>query len=144
MRIAIMMRVMDQDTGLRFYTESLIEDLLRIDQENFYVLLYMTPKWLGRFDGYDNAKEVLIKSSNKLVWDQVRVPYAAWREGADLIYNPKFSIPLVTHCPVAMGLQEPAWWVHPEHHTWLDIRYMRAMLPLYCRKAKHFFPWSII
>jgi len=84
----------------------------------------------------------MLHSPNKLLWDQVAVPYAAWREGADVIYNPKFSVPLVSHCPVVMGLQEPAWWVWPEHYTWLDVRYIKAMLPRYCRKAAHFFPWS--
>jgi glycosyltransferase involved in cell wall biosynthesis len=56
--------------------------------------------------------------------------------------NPKFSVPLISHCPVTMGLQEPAWWAIPEHHTWWDVLYMRTMLPLYCRKASHLFPWS--
>jgi glycosyltransferase involved in cell wall biosynthesis len=41
-----------------------------------------------------------------------------------------------------MGLQEPAWWATPQHHTWWDRLYMRTMLPLYCRRSSHFFPWT--
>jgi glycosyltransferase involved in cell wall biosynthesis len=142
MKIAIMMRPMDHNSGFRAYTEALVENMLQIDQESSYVLLYREAKWLGRFSGYTNAKEVLLGTSHKLFWDQVLVPYIAWKQRADVIFNPKFSIPLISHCPVTMGLQEPAWWTWPEQYEWLDRRYMRIMLPLYIRKAAHIFPMS--
>jgi glycosyltransferase involved in cell wall biosynthesis len=142
MQIAIMMRAMDQDSGHRAIIEGLVDNMLQMDQLNTYLLLYRTDKWLGRFSSYPNVKEVLLKAPHKLVWDQVAVPYTAWREGADVIYNPKFSVPLVTHCPVVMGLHEPVWWAWPEHYEWLDVRYMRLMFPLYCRKTSHFFAIS--
>lgn len=142
MRIAVMMRVLEQDTGLRFFTESLLRAMLAIDRTNSYLLLHRRPERLGLFADYANVEERLAPASRKLVWDQCVVPYRAWRSGADVIFNPKFSVPLVSHCPVVMGLQEPAWWAIPEHHTWLDVRYMKLMLPLYCRKASHLLPWS--
>src|SRR5918992_5761425 len=142
MKVAIMMRPMDHDSGFRAYTEALVDNMLQIDQESSYVLLYREPKWLGRFSGYTNAKEVLLGTSHKLFWDQVLVPYIAWKQRADVIFNPKFSIPLISHCPVTMGLQEPAWWTWPEQYEWLDRRYMRIMLPLYIHKAAHIFPMS--
>ena len=141
-KIAIMMRAMDQPTGRRFCIEGLIRAMLRMDHKNSYLLQYRDAKWLGMFSSHDNVKEVVVRSPHKLLWDQVAVPYNAWREGASVIYNPKFSVPLVSHCPVVMGLQEPAWWAVPADHTWIDVRYMRMMLPLYCRKASHFFPVS--
>jgi glycosyltransferase involved in cell wall biosynthesis len=142
MKIAVMMRAMDHPGGLGLFTEGLVRNLVRLNTDHSYLLLYKEPKHLGRFAGFKNAKELLIRSSHKLVWDQLLVPFTAWRESVDIILNPKFSIPLVTHCPVAMGLQEPAWWAIPDYHTKLDVLYMRVMLPLYCRKASHLFPWS--
>jgi glycosyltransferase involved in cell wall biosynthesis len=142
MKIAVMMRAMDGRGGLSVFTEGLVQTLLQLDKQNVYLLLYKDQKFFGRFSTFRNAKELLIRSRHKLVWDQVLVPLAAWREDADIIFNPKFSIPLLSHCPVAMGLQEPAWWVIPEHHTRFDVLYMRTMLPLYCRKSSHFFPWT--
>lgn len=136
------MRAFDQDTGFRVYTERLVDAMLRIDHDNQYLLLYRSGKWLGRFGEVDNVKEVLIGPSHKLYWDQIAVPYTAWKENADVVFNPKFSIPLISHCPVTMGLQEPAWWAWPEHHPWWDVLYMRIMLPLYCRKSAHIFPMS--
>ena len=142
MKVAVMMRAMDQDTGLGFFTQGLLRTLLQVDRANAYLLLYRTPKHLGTFADAPNARERLIPSRHKLLWDQVTVPLAAWRDRADVIYNPKFSVPLISHCPVAMGLQEPAWWATPEHHTWADRLYTRTMLPRYCRRASHVFPWT--
>jgi len=142
MKIAVMMRAMDHPGGLGLFTEALVRGMLRMDTDHSYLLLYKERKCLGRFAGFKNVKELLIRCNQKLVWDQMLVPLAAWRENADVILNPKFSIPLLSHCPVAMGLQEPAWWVIPGYHTKLDVLYMRVMLPLYCRKASHLFPWS--
>lgn len=142
MKIAIMMRAIDQDSGLGVYAQSLVDSMLRMDRDNSYLLLYRSTKWLGRFSSFGNAKELLLKAPHKLIWDQVAVPYRAWKEGADIIYNPKFSVPLVSHCPVTMGLQEPAWWTWPEHYERFDVLYQRIMLPLYCHKASHFFPWT--
>ena len=142
MNIAVMMRAMDQDSGLRYFVEGLVDTMLRIDERNTYLLFYRITKSLGRFAEYGNAREILIEASNKMLWDQVAVPYRAWRENADIIFNPKFSVPLFSHCPVTMGLQEPAWWVWPGHYEWLDRQYERLFLPMFIRKASHIFPMS--
>ncbi len=142
MKIAVMMRAIDQDSGFRVYVDGLLDALLRIDDENTYLLLYRTPKWFGRFGSFPNAREILLRAPHKFLWDQVAVPYRAWREGADVIFNPKFSVPLVSHCPVVMGLQEPAPWAWPQHYERFDVLYQRLMLPIYCRKAAHFFPMA--
>lgn len=142
MKIAVMMRAIDQDSGFHAYVDGLVDALLRIDSENLYLLLHRTPKWLGRFGAFPNAREILVRAPHKLLWDQVAVPYRAWQEGADVIFNPKFSVPLVSPCPVVMGLQEPAPWAWPQHYPRLDVLYQRAMLPLYCRRAAHFFPMA--
>jgi glycosyltransferase involved in cell wall biosynthesis len=140
--IGIMMRAMDQDSGFRAYTEGLVENMLMIDHENIYVLFYRTKKHFGRFSSYPNVKEVYLNAPHKFVWDQISVPSRAWKEKVDIIFNPKFSVPLVSHCPVAMGLQEPAWWTEPEYYPWFNVLYNKTMLPLYCRKASQIFPMS--
>jgi glycosyltransferase involved in cell wall biosynthesis len=142
MKIAIMMRPIDQPSAFQAFVEGLVDNMLTIDQENEYLLIYRTPKWFGRFREYINAKEVLAVAPHKFLWDQVAVPVIAWRERADVIYHPKFSVPLVSHCPVAMGLQEMAWRIWPRYYEKLDVLYQKTIFPIYCRKSKHFFPWS--
>jgi len=143
MKIAVMLRAMDQESGFRAYIEGLMENILAMDRTNSYLLFYRATKWYGRFSLYENVKEMVLRAPHKFAWDQIAVPYRAWKEGADIIFNPKFSVPLVSHCPVAMGIQEPDWYVYPEYYEWFDARYMKAMLPIYCRKASHLFPMSL-
>ena len=142
MKIAIMMRAMDQDSGFRAYTEALVGNMISLDPKVSYLLLYRTPKWLGRFESCSNVREVLVGAPHKFLWDQAAVPYRAWKEGADVIFNPKFSVPLIAHCPVAMGLQEPAWWTWPQHYEKFDRTYQKVMLRRYIHKAAHLFPMS--
>jgi glycosyltransferase involved in cell wall biosynthesis len=139
MRIAIVMRAIDQDSGFHLYLDGLIEALLKIDQDNAYLLFYRTPKWFGRFSSHKNVTEYILKAPHKVLWDQIAVPYAAWKYKADVVFNPKFSVPLISHCPVVMGIQEPAWWTWPEHYEKWDVLYQKLMLPLYARKASHVF-----
>jgi glycosyltransferase involved in cell wall biosynthesis len=142
MKIAVMLRAMDQDSGFRAYVEGLVENLLAIDRENSYLLYYRTRKYFGRFSGHSNVTEVLLSAPHKFAWDQIAVPYRAWKDGADVVFNPKFSVPLISPCPVTMGLQEPDWWVSPEYYERFDVLFTKVMLPLYCRKAAHLFPMS--
>lgn len=142
MKIAVMMRAMDQESGFRAYIEGLVENMLAIDSVNFYLLMYRNEKFLGRFAAYPNAREMLLWAPHKFAWDQIAVPYRSWKEGADIIFNPKFSVPLISHCPSAMGIQEPDWYAYPEYYTRTNILYMKAMLPAYVRKASHLFPMS--
>ena len=142
MKLAIMMRSMDQDSGFRAYTEALIDNMLKLDTDDSYLLIYRIPKHFGRFASYPNVKEVLVEAPHKFLWDQVAVPYIALKERADIIFNPKFSVPLLSPIPVAMGLQEPAWWTEPEYYEKWDVRYEKQWVPRCVRKSSHIFPMS--
>ena len=141
MKVAVMMRAMDRDTGFRTLTESWVEAMVR-DSTVSFVLLYRTRKWLGRFADHSNVREILVESRSALFWDQVHVPYRAWLERADVIFDPKFFVPLVSHCPVTMGLQEPSWFTRPHEYSTLDRWYQRIMIPISIRRCAHVFPNS--
>jgi glycosyltransferase involved in cell wall biosynthesis len=142
MKIAIMMRAIDQDSGFRKILEDLVGNMLRLDSRNSYVLIYRTRKHYGRFASYPNAQEVLTRSVHKLLWDQILVPWVALKEGADIIFNPKFSVPLLSPIPVTMGLQEFGFFTHPEYYAKWDVRYQKFMIPRCVRKSIHLFPNS--
>jgi glycosyltransferase involved in cell wall biosynthesis len=54
----------------------------------------------------------------------------------DLIFNPKFSIPLLSGRPCVFVQQGSDWYVNPQNYEWWDNLYMRLMLPLFSRKAR--------
>ena len=69
-----MMRVIDQDTGLGFFTDNLLRTLLRIDQANCYLLLYKKPKRFGRFANLAKVKELLLPSGTNCSGTKFTVP----------------------------------------------------------------------
>jgi glycosyltransferase involved in cell wall biosynthesis len=142
MKVAIMMRAMDQESGFRANVETLVENMVTLGSKHNFLLLYRTQKNLGKFTLYPNVKEFLIKTSNKFIWDQFSVLYVSLKERADIIFNPKFSVPLLSPIPVTMGLQEHGFLTHPEFYEKWDVRYQRAMMPRYIHKCAHLFPMS--
>jgi glycosyltransferase involved in cell wall biosynthesis len=135
-KIAIMGRALDQRDGLGLYCRHLLYHMVALDPASHYVILLTSPRHSALFKHFSNAEVHVLPSRSKLWWDQVTVARAARRLDVDLIFNPKFSVPLFTRRPCAFVLQDSDWYINPGHYPWWDNLYIRLMLPLYCRKAK--------
>ena len=134
--IAVMGRALDQQDGLGLYARTLLRHLVAMDRQSRYVILLSSAESAGLFAAFPNAETRVVRSCTKLLWDQVTVPRAARAVGADLIFNPKFSVPLITRVPCVFVLHSADWYVNPQNYPWWDRLYGRLMLPLYCRKAR--------
>jgi glycosyltransferase involved in cell wall biosynthesis len=129
-------RVLDQRDGLGLYCINLLRHMMALDPTTRYIVFLRTPQQRALFRDHANAETHVLPARSKLWWDQVTVPRAARRYGADLIFNPKFSIPFLSGRPCVFVLQDSDWYVNPHNYPWWDIIYIRLLLPLYCRKAK--------
>jgi len=109
--------------------------MFELDPATRYLVLLRTDKNARLWDAYPNVATRVVSSRSKLWWDQVIAPRTARRFGADLIFNPKFSLPLLTHIPGVFVLHGSDWYVNPGNYLWWDNIYIRVMLPIYCRKA---------
>ena len=128
-------RVLDQRDGLGLYCINLLRNMVALDRQTRYVVWLRTAEHKDLFSDFPNAETHVLAVRSSLWWDQVAVPVAARRFGVDLIFNPKFSIPLVTRRPCAFVLQDSDWYLNPQNYQWWDNLYIRLLLPLYCRKA---------
>lgn len=137
MRIGIMLLAMLEQGGVGVYSRYITQELLELDQRNQYVLLYPSPASLGTFARYPNAVERVIRAPNRAVWDQIAVPWACWREGIDVLFHPKFTVPLLGPRKSVMVLHGAGWFMPDTRKFWgaLDLKYVRAMMPVYCRRA---------
>lgn len=137
MRIAVMLRSLDEKGGIGVYTRNLIETLLSVDPENRYILLYRDPANIGRYADRPNVEERVVGGWGKAMWDQVGVPLAARRARADVILHPKFTVPFFSAVPSIMVLHGADWFLPDAAHfyTRLDRLYMRIFMPRYLRKA---------
>jgi glycosyltransferase involved in cell wall biosynthesis len=137
MRIGIMLRSIDEKGGVGVYTQNIVRELLQLDKNNEYILFYANPSNLGTFSYHENVREVWVRGKNKAAWDQVAIPYACRRERVDVIFHPKFTVPLFAACKAVMVVHGADWLI-PEQarfYTWWDVKYMQMMLPLYFGKS---------
>jgi O-antigen biosynthesis alpha-1,2-mannosyltransferase len=139
MRIGIMLRSIDEKGGIGIYSRYITEELLKLDKKNEYVLFYRNKENLSRFSNYDHVKKKVVYAPNKAFWDQVAIPYAAKREGIDVIFHPKFTVPIFTGSKTVMVLHGADWFI-PEFAKFYgkyDIMYIRKIMPVYCKKADY-------
>lgn len=102
MRIGIMLRAIDEKGGIGVYTRYITRELLDLDRRNQYFLYYRNSANPGRFVRYQNVTERVLKSSHTAIWDQVSVPLACWKDKLDVLFHPKFTVPLLAPC-------KPSW-----------------------------------
>jgi glycosyltransferase involved in cell wall biosynthesis len=132
-----MLRCIDEKGGIGVYARHIVEELLRIDRANEYILFYRTEEHLNRFSAFQNVKKRVIKCKNKAVWDQVLIPYMVLKEKVDLLFNPKFTLPLVPKAKAVMVVHGADWFL-PEYsglYSPLDVFYIKLAMPLYFRRA---------
>lgn len=137
MRIGMMLRAYDEAGGVGVYTRNLVKELLEIDQRNSYVLFYRSEANLGHFADRPNVVEKLVRAPNKALWDQLSIPFHCWREKLDIVVHPKFTVPLLAPCKAVMVVHGADWFMPDQavfYGKW-DVRYVRAVMPSYFRKA---------
>jgi glycosyltransferase involved in cell wall biosynthesis len=137
MRIGIMLRSIDEKGGVGVYTRNIVKELLEIDRKNEYVLFYSNPANLGSFAHHQNVTEHWVTGSNKAYWDQIAIPRACRREGIDVLFHPKFTVPLFSPCKAVMVVHGADWLIpeQAQFYTWWDVKYMQMMLPLYFKRS---------
>lgn len=135
MTIGVMLRALGQKGGVGIYTENLVDRLLEIDRRNNYVLYYSSPRFVGRYVNTPKVRERVLRAPNRAIWDQLAVPRAAKRDGVNVLFHTKFTVPLLTRCKTVMSIHGASWFVIPEAYKKLDVMYIRTVMPLYCRRA---------
>lgn len=132
-----MLRSIDEKGGVGVYTRNIVKELLEIDRKNEYKLFYANPANIGLFSRHANVSEHWVKGSNKAYWDQVAIPLVCHREKIDLLFHPKFTVPLFAPCKTVMVVHGADWLIpeQAQFYTWLDVKYMRMILPLYFKKS---------
>ena len=79
----------------------------------------------------------MVKAPHKALWDQVGVPLACLKERLDVLFHPKFTVPVLAPCKTVMVLHGAGWFMPEFEGFWsqADLRYVRRAMPIYCRAA---------
>jgi glycosyltransferase involved in cell wall biosynthesis len=139
MKIGIMLRHYEQHKGgVKVYTKTLLPLLFTLGSQHKYVLMYQNPKLLGTYADYANVEEAALRIPGTVTWDQLAVPWIARRHRVDLIFNPKFTVPVFTRAKTMFVLHGSEWFEIPEHFRRYDQWYFNIAVPVYCRSAAGF------
>ena len=136
MRIGIMLRHYDQHGGgVRVYTQRLLQAMLELRTGHEFVFLYKNPDLIGTYRAHTEVKEVALKARSVLTWDQVAVPSAVRQHGIEMLFNPKYSIPLMAGCPAVWVCHGLDWYVMPWGSRLTDRLSHRFLVPQYAARA---------
>jgi glycosyltransferase involved in cell wall biosynthesis len=135
-RIGIMLRHYDQHGGgVKVYTQRLLRALLDLKSGHEFVFLYRNPSLVGTYGDEPAVQELALPARSVLTWDQIAVPAAVRRQGIDLLYNPKYSIPLAAGCPSVWVCHGLDWYVMPWASRRIDRLSHQFLVPRYASKA---------
>jgi len=135
-RIGVMLRHYDQHMGgVRVYTRKLLQAILDLRTGHEFVFLYRSPALVGSHGGDPQVQEVALPARSFLGWDQIAVPGAVRRYGIDLLFNPKYSIPLRAGCPTVWVCHGLDWYVMPWASKFVDRLSHRFLVPRYASRA---------
>jgi glycosyltransferase involved in cell wall biosynthesis len=135
MRIGVMLRHYEQHGGgVRVYTRALLEHLVANPRGHEYVLFFANPSLLGTYRA-PHVQEVYVPGRSVLAWDQMNLPRAVRRCGIDVLFNPKYSVPLSGAYPSAWVCHGLDWYVMPWASRFIDRMSHRFLVPRYARRA---------
>jgi glycosyltransferase involved in cell wall biosynthesis len=131
-----MLRHYDQHGGgVKVYTQRLLRALFDLGSDHEFVLLYRNPSLVGTYGDQRGVEEVAIPARSILTWDQIAVPQAVRRHRIDLLYNPKYSIPLTAPCPSVWVCHGLDWYVMPWASKRIDRLSHQFLVPRYASRA---------
>jgi glycosyltransferase involved in cell wall biosynthesis len=131
-----MLRHYDQHGGgVRVYTHRILRAMLDSSTPHEFVFLYKNPDLLGTYAADARVTEAALPGKGILWWDQVEVPRAVDRYGIDVLYNPKYSLPLNARCPAAWVCHGLDWYVMPWASRRIDRLSHKFLVPRYARRA---------
>jgi glycosyltransferase involved in cell wall biosynthesis/uncharacterized membrane protein YczE len=137
MHIGIMLRHYDQHQGgVRVYTRRLLAAMLELRSPHEFIFLYKNPALVGSYRTHPQVQELVVgEKESFLQWDQVAVPKAVRRCSIDVLFNPKYSIPLSVSCPTVWVCHGLDWYVMPWASRRVDRLSHRFLVPQYAAKA---------
>jgi glycosyltransferase involved in cell wall biosynthesis len=127
-----MARCLDQhEGGVRVYATELLKSLARNTNHEFVLLT----KSHQADSLHIPIQELVLGKSPSFIWDQWQVPKVAHKEGFDLIFNLKYSVPLAKKCPTVFVCHGLDWYIMPWGSKWIDRASHQLLIPEYAKRA---------
>ena len=137
MRVGIMLRAYDERGGVGVYTRNITKYLIAAEESHEFVLYVDDPASVQDLALLERVEVRPVRVRSKFIWDQLVIPYRFWRDSLDVVFHPKFTVPLLCWRKSVMVLHGAGWFI-PEtrkYWSWATRAYTRLMMPIYCWAA---------
>jgi glycosyltransferase involved in cell wall biosynthesis len=133
-RVGVMLRHVLAPGGVTVFTKRVVQYLLTHPDGIEYHLLYSDEAQREVFAGLP-ATHVVLRDSARLRWDQVTAPRYAEEHGLSLLFNPKFSVPLLGKVPTLIVIPGREQLAMAHVFPWYNRWYNQLLVPVFCRSA---------
>lgn len=82
--------------GLGRYTQELVDNILKIDFDNKYVIFLSKENFNEFYTDNKNVEKVLVKARWYSIKEQLLFPFLIWRKKINLMHFPHFNVPILT------------------------------------------------
>ncbi len=128
--------------GTEIYLRCLLQALAAIDTKNEYFVFTntetdheLTPA-ADNFSAIPQAVRASVRSA-RLIWEQTVLPWRIQKAKLDVLFNPGFTSPLLSHCPTVTVFHDLQHKRHPEYFRWFDLPFWRFFLYWSARTSAH-------
>ena len=133
-----------KQSGLGRYVQQLIDGLLKIDNENQYVLYVRTYEQQYEITNYENCKIIVVDIPWYSLAEQIKFKKIIKQEKVDLMHFPHWNVPLFYNDPFVVTIHDLIMYHYPRAEAttlgpikfWLKDRAHRVVLRHAVRKAK--------
>ncbi len=129
-----MLRHVAAPGGITVFTKRVMRYLLTHPQGIDYHLLYADDTQRQVFADLPGT-HVILPDTARLRWDQITAPRYAEREGLSLLFNTKFSVPLLGKVPTLIVVPGREQLAMARVFPWYNRIYNRLSVPAFCRSA---------
>jgi glycosyltransferase involved in cell wall biosynthesis len=127
--------------GTEIYLRNLLAAMAAIDSVNRYVVFTNRetgPDLVPQSANFEYAPQTVGASfrPGRILWEQFRLPGAVQRYGLDVLFNPGFTAPIVSGCPMVTVFHDLQHKRHPEYFRWFDLPFWRFFLWASARRSR--------
>jgi glycosyltransferase involved in cell wall biosynthesis len=119
--------------GTEIYLRELLAALARIDSVNEYFVFAnretgadLVPRQANFFRKPQAVRAVFRPA--RILWEQTLLPLEAARCRLDVLFNPGFTAPLISPCPLVTTFHDLQHLRHPEYFRWFDLPFWKFLL----------------
>jgi glycosyltransferase involved in cell wall biosynthesis len=127
--------------GTEIYLRNLLRALADIDSENQYVVFTNRETGSDVVPGRPNfthAQQPVRASFRpaRILWEQFGLPFALHKHRINVLFNPGFTTPLLSACPMVTVFHDLQHKRHPEYFRWFDLPFWNFLVWASARKSK--------